>query len=339
MAKFFRKLLLDLGILFHAFFRGLRDADAMAFEGKTEKAKDGISNEEHEEKQNVYKDLLRGEVTQAVKELRHEMYYSERGSYGYQYSGNGNSYKLEKPKPYTGNYENSDNGELILVQDNRPLLESLSEMGAVSVGRNTSISGALRDAPTAVKKKAFEISIERDFLPQFRIEEYVTRLFVKRIDGDCVHLDFYLSMYPKQFDRRHRLFIGEMQHIAEGDTRSYILKFDKVRVIANNAWGVDNMREFEFMEPRFLKILLYDGCYILRYAAKMTKCGEDLIAKYYDETADGKNKRHEARDERKVTVDMTTIIQKAHDDSYDAAEALRMFETVKKERSEMDGND
>ena len=46
-----------------------------------------------DEENNVLHDLLRGEVTQEVRELRHEMYYAERESHKYKYTGNGTAVK------------------------------------------------------------------------------------------------------------------------------------------------------------------------------------------------------------------------------------------------------
>ena len=84
-----RKIFIKIAIFLRYLMRGLHSADAEAFEGKTQESEDGTTAEQQQETNNVYQNLLKGEVTQAVKELRYEMYQAERNSYNYKYSCGG----------------------------------------------------------------------------------------------------------------------------------------------------------------------------------------------------------------------------------------------------------
>ena len=75
-----RKFFIKIAIFLRYLMRGFHSANAEAFEGKTQESEEGTTAEQQQETNNVYQNLLKGEVTQAVKELRYEMYHAERKS-------------------------------------------------------------------------------------------------------------------------------------------------------------------------------------------------------------------------------------------------------------------
>ena len=63
-----RKIFIKIAIFLRYLMRGLHNADVEAFEGKTQESEDGTTVEQQQETNNVYQNLLKGEVTQAVNE-------------------------------------------------------------------------------------------------------------------------------------------------------------------------------------------------------------------------------------------------------------------------------
>ena len=120
-----RKIFIKIAIFLRYLMRGLHSADAEAFEGKTQESEDGTTAEQQQETNNVYQNLLKGEVTQAVKELRYEMYQAERNSYNYKYSGGGSCEK--KKSVDVKNVDISDGEKIFLIQANRENTSTLDD--------------------------------------------------------------------------------------------------------------------------------------------------------------------------------------------------------------------
>ena len=196
-------------------FSGLRAADKVAFAAKdTSGNGDGANIEVQNEEKSVYKDLLRGEITQEVRELRHEMYYAERESHKYKYVGNGVAVKKNKLfDDEVKGLENSDGYKVQLIQNNREDTEGVAD-------NLVEYDYRLKD------QRNYTIKIERNFIPRFRIEEFANKVVVKRIDEKHVLLDVYVTKYESQFNRRHKPFLNELEAVYMGDTQSDIIDFD-----------------------------------------------------------------------------------------------------------------
>ena len=85
-------ILKKIRVFFLSIFFSFKKIDNLLVNSNKEadnKIDGSLSIEQESESKSVYDDLLRGEVTERVRELRHEMYYSERKSKEYLYIGNG----------------------------------------------------------------------------------------------------------------------------------------------------------------------------------------------------------------------------------------------------------
>lgn len=309
-----KKLILKLEIFFRALMFGLKSANKIAFEDK-DSNDGGIGGiEQQNEAHNVYKDMLKGEVTQEVKEFRHEMYYSERASHKYEYAGNGTA-KRNDFFDYSGKIDRSDGFKVQIVQEVKEEITPLGDMGVTVYGKNVDLDEKAKGDMRVKDKRDFTIKLGRDFLPTMRLEEYTNKLVVKRVDEQHVALDFYTSIYPKQFDNRHRIFVNAIEKIYEGDKRSEILDFNSVNFIAYNAYGSDDLKEYEYNNISFDTILIFDGNYVLRFFGDIVKDGEDLISEFYEEAAAKKSENHEAR--KGATIGLDTVLAKMAQDEYD----------------------
>lgn len=292
-------------------FWGLKSADKMAFGTKEDGLNAGAVLEQQNEQNSVYKDLLRGEITQEVKELRHEMYFSERKSHKYKYIGNGVVTKKNDIFDYPGKIDKTDGFPLQILQPN------IEDTGTLSEN--------LSEVDYRIKnKKEFTIDIERDFIPRFRLEEFTNKLVVKRINENAVMLDFYTPIYKSQFNTIHKLFLKELEKIYMGDVRSDVIDFKQVEFISFRAFGTDDLKKYTYNNIEFDNILIFDGHYVIKFTADIVNDGEDLINEFYCKEEEEKSRTHAPRDEKGQSIDFLSALYKV-EDKYDYEQAKELI--------------
>lgn len=302
-----KKIYNKIRSFFFYIFWGLKSADKIAFGTKEDSSNAGTVLEQQNEQNSVYKDLLKGEVTQEVKELRHEMYFSERKSHKYKYIGNGVVTKKNEIFDYPGKIDKTDGFPLQILQPN------IEDTGTLSEN--------LSEADYRIKdKKEFTIDIERDFIPRFRLEEFTNKLVVKRINENAVMLDFYTPIYKSQFNTIHKLFLKELEKIYMGDVRSDVIDFKQVEFISFRAFGTDDLKKYTYNNIEFDNILIFDGHYVIKFTADIVNDGEDLINEFYCKEEEEKSRIHAHRNENEQTIDFLTALCKA-EDKYDYEQA------------------
>lgn len=294
-------------------FSGLRAADKVAFAANdTSGNGDGANIEVQNEEKSVYKDLLRGEITQEVRELRHEMYYAERESHKYKYVGNGVAVKKNKLfDDEVKGLENSDGYKVQLIQNNREDTEGVAD-------NLVEYDYRLKD------QRNYTIKIERNFIPRFRIEEFANKVVVKRIDEKHVLLDVYVTKYESQFNRRHKPFLNELEAVYMGDTQSDIIDFDTLAFTTFKAYGADDLIYYKYNNIKFDNIVEFNGDYVLKFFADIECDGDDLINEFYDEIAAKKNAEHAPRKD-KNTINILDVVKVEPEYNVDEAEKLINF--------------
>ena len=306
-----KKIYNKIRSFFFYIFWGLKSADKIAFGAKEDPSNDGTVFEQQNEQNSVYKDLLKGEVTQEVKELRHEMYFSERKSHKYKYIGNGIVSKKNEIFDYPGKIDKTDGFPLQILQPN------IEDTGTLSEN--------LSEVDYRIKnKKEFTIDIERDFIPRFRLEEFTNKLVVKRINENAVMLDFYTPIYKSQFNTIHKLFLKELEKIYMGDVRSDVIDFKQVEFISFRAFGTDDLKKYTYNNIEFDNILIFDGHYVIKFTADIVNDGEDLINEFYCKEEEEKSRMHAPRNENEQTIDFLTALYKA-EDKYDYEQAKELI--------------
>ena len=309
-----KKIYNKIRSFFFYIFWGLKSADKIAFGAKEDPSNDGTVFEQQNEQNSVYKDLLKGEVTQEVKELRHEMYFSERKSHKYKYIGNGIVSKKNEIFDYPGKIDKTDGFPLQILQPN------IEDTGTLSEN--------LSEVDYRIKnKKEFTIDIERDFIPRFRLEEFTNKLVVKRINENAVMLDFYTPIYKSQFNTIHKLFLKELEKIYMGDVRSDVIDFKQVEFISFRAFGTDDLKKYTYNNIEFDNILIFDGHYVIKFTADIVNDGEDLINEFYCNEEEEKSRMHAPRNENGQTIDFLTALCKT-EDKYDYEQAKDLIENL-----------
>ena len=291
-----KKLWLNIRIFFTLLFKGLKNANDIAFTGnKDTDVGNGSSIEQQKEVQSVYKDMLKGEITQEVIELRHEMYFAERASKKYKYTGNGRAAKMNDIIKYNGNLETSDGLDISIVQENKEDVGSLLDYEIYNIGNEVALGEKSQGDLSKSKQKKFTINIKRDFLAKFNIEQYTEKIVIKQLNDDESIIDIYVYQYMKQFNNIHKLFLKQIEQIYTGDIRNDIIEFNSISFITNNAYGAEDLLEYEFNNIQFENIIRFNEFYVLRFLGKNVKYGNDLLNDIYDEKTAKLNEEHAPR--------------------------------------------
>lgn len=296
-----KKLWLNIRIFFTLLSKGLKNANDIAFTGnKDTDIGNSSSIEQQKEVQSVYKDILKGELTQEVIELRHEMYFAERASKKYKYTGNGRAVKMNDIIKYNGDLETSDGLEISIVQENKEDIGSLLDYEIYNIGNEVALGEKSQGDLSKTKQKKFTINIKRDFLAKFNIEQYTEKIVIKQLNDDESIIDIYVYQYMKQFNNIHKLFLKQIEQIYTGDIRNDIIEFNSISFITNNAYGAEDLLEFEFNNIQFENIIRFNEFYVLRFLGKNVKYGNDLLNEIYDERTAKLNEEHAPRNNNMI---------------------------------------
>lgn len=285
--------------------------------------------EQQQEQQSVYKDLLKGEVTQEVKELRHQMYFVERKSHEYEYNGGGHAKKRNNMFNYTGNVEESDGYKVKLVQENRQVINSLDGSGIHIMDGEVVIDEELKKGYNTSEgiNAEYTIHCERDYYPRFRIERYTTKIVVKDVDEKHAIVDFYVPQYRQQFNNISKLFQAELDRIYQGDVRSDLVQFDKIWFKTHGAYGADDMLLFEYGDAKFDNIIKFDGSYVLRFYCDIVTNGKDEIEEVFNEEMAKKYEEKAARENAVIDFDAMAAIKAKEE--LDVSEDIELLNKIK----------
>jgi hypothetical protein len=265
----FKKFLLKIYSFWVYLFNGLHQADRLAFGTKEESLGSGTSHEKHDEKDCVWQDLLKGELTQRVIDLRYETAHADRESKRYSYVGGGLAQKKNKLFKYKGTYLDVEGYDVYIVQDNK-------------LGDNGS----------------YVLKFKYDFLCRFNLERYCKKIILHKNENDTI-LDIYVSQYRERYNNQHKFFISELNKIINGDRRSDLLDFNSVEFISFNAFGCDDGVTYSIGKKYFLGIYEFDGSYVLRFKCSIDDI-DDFIDSVYNEESERKFKNKERREGVKI---------------------------------------
>jgi len=273
--------------------------------------------------------LLRGEITLEVKELRWRMYKvlaESKGKAakitGYDEDGmpivetyNVDTYDLSKV-----NCDDADSYpvEMVVMNINSTLskheafdgFDSDRDMYSKEVKKDKEMFGLVGadveeesfthgeisfDNLQSTLKDNKAILIERELIAKFNIEDYTKKLIVRNISEDEKLLEFYVSQYVDDFNRKSRLFISEIKKAIKNPRMTNMLDIDKVIFITEKALGVADGLEFQYEIKKFDKIVKHNGSYVIKYIAKPIINGEDIFVKYKEDDLEERYKNKEAK--------------------------------------------
>lgn len=269
-----KKIIIKIYSFFIYLFNGFREADKVIMGDKNTVLDNGTKDEQQQQHDSVWQDLVNHELTQRVKDLRYETEHVARESKKYEYIGGGTA-QGKTLFDYNGRAENSENGRIIIVQENK------EDIGGVLTGSKPI--------------KEYRLKLLYDITPRMRIESYTSRIIVKEVDGGEKIMDIYVSKYHEKYNNKHKFFLSEIKKIVDGFRRSDILDIKKFVFTSNNAFGVDDGVTLTFENISFIDIVEFDGSYILKFRVKLVD-EYDYIETVYDKESERKFKNKVARE-------------------------------------------
>ena len=318
MAKknFLKNVFLNVSILFHSLFRGMKSADEKTMGVTREGEITDNSIEEQLSEDGVYADLLKGEVTQEVMELRDSNYRVYRHANDYKYIGNGNVVKKENMTSNNFNVFNPDNLDIHLIQFNDIVTETVYD-GIKNVDN-------IGDVVDEIQQKNL-ITIERDVFPRFLIEKYAKKVVVRK-NNTTVKIDLYFSTYARQFTPTDSLFITELNNILNGTTRnSDTLVINSLEFVTSKAYGADDIMFFKYTDLLYKEINVYENDFVVTYEGYPICNGIDLTAQYRTKEMDEKYANNAMKENAIISI--SDVNTEEHDFNVD--EAISLLNTFK----------
>lgn len=261
---------------------GLKAAEYEILSQKSSSNTDNIGIHQVIQNNKLSNDLLKGEVTQQVEELRYRTYKVERESNNYEYLGDGVAIKKEIKEFNINNFH--------LIQENKLNCKSINdEMKRVNTEEYSN--------------DTYTLNIVYDSIPRFKLEKYCT-YFEFDVDEYRATLIMRFITTPIKGDISSYGFIKELEHITKnvGKENDYnhinMIDFVTYKCIGD----VDCVRYT--LNDISLSSISYSldekECY-LKFNVKYFK-REDLTSKFYSKTMDEKYKNKEKKE---LVLDLT----------------------------------
>lgn len=301
MKKWFTKVFNEIKIWVHSLAAATKNVETQTLSQVSVDSVDGGINVVQDVNQGVHelaKALLRGELTEEVKQLRYRNYKVDREAKKYKYFSPTLALKKKEGKDNKFiSFDKSDGLEVITVQYNYAISEDV--LDAINQIENGGRG----------KKTKYKFEFKRDFIPRFRMEEFAKKVVVKRLDETHAILDFYFSKYPERFfirsdDKsfRSKVFIHEIESIRDKGIKSDMLDVEELRFVTNHAYKQDDLMEFVFKNIMFREVAEFDGDYILRFKASIEHDGIDLTAAFYNKEM---AEKYENKEKKELVLDVS----------------------------------
>ena len=163
-------------------------------------------------------------------------------------------------------------------------------------GNNVAHHGKVaNDDIFSFQKNETPISILRSNMLKFDIETFTKKLNIRIINNDERLLEFYITKYPDEFDRKTRFFISEIKKVMLNPIASDFINIDKVGFITYKSIGVSDFMEYQYDILSFDKIIEFNGYYVIKFKAKVIINGEDILEQHRIEELD---KKYETKEKK-----------------------------------------
>jgi hypothetical protein len=128
----------------------------------------------------------------------------------------------------------------------------------------------------ATEKGERPLNIIRDEMPNFLIENYTKKLNIRKINKEEKLLEFYVSIYPDEYNKNSDMFLRSIKKVIAGDKQAF-LNFSGVEFITYKTTGVEDFLMFKYKDIVFDKIVEYNGFYVIKFKANVDINGKDIL--------------------------------------------------------------
>lgn len=306
-------------------------------------------------------DLMRGELTQQVMELRWRMYAVVEAAQsknvvfkGYMKDDDGNEIVIDGERvPLYETFEIDptivkakgdpyDDYEIEMVVDNTVITRGKMDDGSiddvkiddktqkelenikedVEEGKNTeykimydsrtgeevlvpkNITSAKDFHEAEERKNEYPVLVWREYRTKFELEKFTEKLYIRKIDEKHRLLEFYVSKYPNQDDRKTHLFVSEVKKAMKNPRVADFTDINEVGFITYKTVGCKDFREFQYKVLGVDKIVEHEGYYIVKFKAEVLVDGVYIMEKY-KEGAEELIQKYENKEKREGEADNT----------------------------------
>jgi len=124
------------------------------------------------------------------------------------------------------------------------------------------------------------ISCARELRAKFEIEDYTKKMHVRTISDTEKLLEFYVSIYPDEYNRKSRFFLSEIGKAVKNPRMCDFLDITNVMFVSYNTVGVQDLMEFDYKVTGFDKIVEFGGYHVIKFKVEVIKNGESLTDKF-----------------------------------------------------------
>lgn len=264
--------------------------------------------------------LKQGKITQEVMDLRWRTYKLLKASEGLsteitQYGKDGVpvtvTRKVDRKKGLSKvKLDTYDSYPLVMVVDNTPIVSSgndvleneniiihdatinYNDKGEIVSATHGEIAGEEYFATT---KADLPINITRENPTKFDIEAYTKRLNVRKIDETKYLLEFYVSKYPDEYDRRSRLFISDVKKAIGEPKTSSMFEIKDIGFVTYKTLGVEDFLTYQYIVDKFDKIIDFNGYYVIKFICDVVIDGIDILEAHRMTELDNKYENKEKK--------------------------------------------
>ncbi len=300
MFKYLRNKIMGLWI---GLFFGLKKADIEMLSTKTQSLEgDGAASEVPIAQEGLLNDLKQGRVTQEVRQLRYKLYLtcleaSKRKITSLSINDFTGAYDVQTSKKYKRRAKGDpfDDYKVEIVLLNNLNSGELIEETAKRIDYETDL-----EKNQNIQSQT-SITIERENIPKFYIENYVDKLFVRNIDGENKLIELYVSEYPDPNNRRTHVLVKELEKLEKDSTlKAQFLDFRLLSFETNNCHGIDDHYSLVYEITDYDKVVKYNGFYIIKLKAVLFDV-KDFISEIYEES---QAKKYETNEKKEQIYDM-----------------------------------
>jgi hypothetical protein len=256
---------------------GMKGAEDEMLSQKSSPNTDTQGTHETVRENRLSKDLLKGEVTEQVEELRYRDYTVSKEARKYKYVGDGEAVRKDS--------EERDITDFEFTQPNKMVCESVNDelhrVGQYGTERYT-------------------LSISYVDIPKFKLESYATRAECK-IKGNTASLSVFFEPYGNKYNITTKAFLNELKRLCDGNQRymlnnhEFCTNVKKVVFTTYKAYNEDDFILYSFNELKCVRAERLEKEFVLEYTtSNFTRT--DLTEKFESESMKRKYANHEPKE-------------------------------------------
>ena len=320
-----KRIWYNIRLFFVSLFSGMKAADDVLTNSNKEISSGGAIEQQKTDQENLYASLLKGEVTQEVKDLRYEMYESVRQAKDWEVKGyTGVAVKKNKMLVKSPMKIDEEDGlKVILIQDNKVYIQ----------GQDSSVENAKKLVTVRTEADAdHTFKATHEYHVRHKLETYAKKLVVKQTDEENkFKLDFYLSEYPIENDPRAVYVVKELESLYNsGSKTSDLTDLITITFTTDKAYGDDDWKIYDFRIKQYIGIKKFDGNYIISFYASLPNGVEDTTKEFNDEESVRKFKEKAPRKKKTISIKDAVELIEREENKIDEKKANEILEKARK---------